>query len=1079
MRSSRFSLYCLEDGDEYFGDAIAQYYAPLPGVHSSVEKDGPCIDKRRALPGRLRLSGRALYFEPDEASFPIYVFKFQEIIKKHDWDLPTFTPTQTQALAQPKRRSMGTSSGSLYFYLCCRTVFTQLHYGVIAPWGIQTTPEGDHVFCITYAKATQLFENLGKLLSGERVAGGSRSLEKRNFIEQMMQTREHEVPFSLTCLHSSDEKVLQEAMCSKISPLTAERGRLVVTSGYLYFQPMFPLIPGVEGISLRDVRRVERRWSRFKDVGLEIALFDDRVFLFAFQSRPQREIIFGALGSHSLLDRLIVNDLTAMMRKWVDGRVSTLDYLMYLNWLAGRSLNDLAQYPVLPWVVADYTSSSLDLSNPSTFRDLSKPVGALTPQRLQQYVERAKQLRQIGEETYLYGTHYSNPAYVTYFLVRTNPEYMLVLQNGKLDHGSRIFDSIPDCWCSVCTGPADVKELIPQFYYGDGAFLVGSTSLPLGTKGDGSRVRREVQLPAWASSPKHFMELHRRALEGEYTSQNINNWIDLIFGFKQNGPEAWKAHNVFHPYSYETCVNALSSITDETKRVAIEAHIREFGQTPKQLFTYPHPVRNVPFTDPKIISMSSFMPPDSEELGQEVKSPREALMESQKQHQWGDAKEDVERVEKEEEQEEDEAKEEMPPQTAMEPRKTPPVSPPSRPAVPSTLYGVSQYDDDDAAMDTGLHQALDITHLIHNAQQRAVAESNDSDSVSAKTGSEDPPGVQRVELSSTSEHSSHARGTLDLHLVTTIKATSRHIDALCVCDVIASASWILNDHGLQTIPMVVLSESGGAMSVIDLVQQKKLRTLPQSFGATTIPCLCPCREAPIIYVASQSGEVFVLDMKICDASSSMEVSLTAVTAIAAHLPSQTVATGCKDGVVRLWRTKPDGSLPTMSHFDVDAESRISFIDINLDGKKCAAVTTAGTVNVVTLADNETATFELPEGARGVLFGAFFRNNLLCIGARRGIFNLDVDTGNVWSSFTLPFDIAVATMGRGGFFSPDYCILVGTIGRVSVINCTNGNEVGSFQMHLGNDVIPTCVAANAESIIIGDSSGQVTVLSVDS
>ena len=30
--------------------------------------------------------------------------------------------------------------------------------------------------------------------------------------------------------------------------------------------------------------------------------------------------------------------------------------------------------PVFPWVLADYSSPTLDLRNPATFRDLSKPV---------------------------------------------------------------------------------------------------------------------------------------------------------------------------------------------------------------------------------------------------------------------------------------------------------------------------------------------------------------------------------------------------------------------------------------------------------------------------------------------------------------------------------------------------------------------------------------------------------------------------------------------------------------------------------------------------------------------------------
>jgi len=32
------------------------------------------------------------------------------------------------------------------------------------------------------------------------------------------------------------------------------------------------------------------------------------------------------------------------------------------------------QYPVFPWILSDYSSKSLDLSNPSSYRDLSKVI---------------------------------------------------------------------------------------------------------------------------------------------------------------------------------------------------------------------------------------------------------------------------------------------------------------------------------------------------------------------------------------------------------------------------------------------------------------------------------------------------------------------------------------------------------------------------------------------------------------------------------------------------------------------------------------------------------------------------------
>lgn len=38
----------------------------------------------------------------------------------------------------------------------------------------------------------------------------------------------------------------------------------------------------------------------------------------------------------------------------------------------GRTYNDLNQYPVFPWVLTNYETKELDLSQPSNYRDLSK-----------------------------------------------------------------------------------------------------------------------------------------------------------------------------------------------------------------------------------------------------------------------------------------------------------------------------------------------------------------------------------------------------------------------------------------------------------------------------------------------------------------------------------------------------------------------------------------------------------------------------------------------------------------------------------------------------------------------------------
>jgi hypothetical protein len=55
--------------------------------------------------------------------------------------------------------------------------------------------------------------------------------------------------------------------------------------------------------------------------------------------------------------------------------------IMFLNTISGRTYNDLTNYPVFPWIIADYESEILNLGDPSVYRDLSKPMGAQTEDR--------------------------------------------------------------------------------------------------------------------------------------------------------------------------------------------------------------------------------------------------------------------------------------------------------------------------------------------------------------------------------------------------------------------------------------------------------------------------------------------------------------------------------------------------------------------------------------------------------------------------------------------------------------------------------------------------------------------------
>ena len=203
-------------------------------------------------------------------------------------------------------------------------------------------------------------------------------------------------------------------------------------------------------------------------------------------------------------------------KKWMERRISNFDYLMNLNTIAGRTYNDLSQYPVFPWVLTDYSSDSIDFENPlcNCFRDFSKPIGAQVPERAEHADIKYHSLPQDGlDPPFHWGTHYSNPGAVLYFLVRMEPYTSLHIDlHGRFDHPDRHFYNIGQSYDSSTRGQGDCKELIPEFFYLP-EFLVNSNGFDFGNRHDGKPVG-DVILPNWAKSPEDFIVKHRFEFTG-------------------------------------------------------------------------------------------------------------------------------------------------------------------------------------------------------------------------------------------------------------------------------------------------------------------------------------------------------------------------------------------------------------------------------------------------------------------------------------------------------------------------------------------------------------------------------------
>ncbi|XP_063005231.1 neurobeachin isoform X3 [Melospiza melodia melodia] len=425
-------------------------------------------------------------------------------------------------------------------------------------------------------------------------------------------------PF-LPRLFTSRGPVVLSTPAQLIAPVVVAKGTLSITTTEIYFEvdeddsafkkidpKVLAYTEGLHGKWMfSEIRAVFSRRYLLQNTALEVFMANRTSVMFNFPDQATvKKVVYslprvGVGTSYGLPQARRISLATPrqlykssnMTQRWQRREISNFEYLMFLNTIAGRTYNDLNQYPVFPWVLTNYESEELDLTLPGNFRDLSKPIGALNPKRAVFYAERYETWEDDQTPPYHYNTHYSTSTSTLAWLVRIEPftTFFLNANDGKFDHPDRTFSSVARSWRNSQRDTSDVKELIPEFYYLPEMF-VNSNGYNLGVRED-DIVVNDVDLPPWAKKPEDFVRINRMALESEFVSCQLHQWIDLIFGYKQRGPEAVRALNVFHYLTYEGSVN-LDSITDPVLREAMEAQIQNFGQTPSQLLIEPHPPRS-------------------------------------------------------------------------------------------------------------------------------------------------------------------------------------------------------------------------------------------------------------------------------------------------------------------------------------------------------------------------------------------------------------------------------------------------------------------------------------------------------
>jgi len=196
--------------------------------------------------------------------------------------------------------------------------------------------------------------------------------------------------------------------------------------------------------------------------------------------------------------------------RWVDGSLSTFDYLLILNRAAGRSTALTNDHYVFPWV-SDFSVKH------GGWRDLSK-----TKFRIAKGDELLDRTYQVSKH------HVSDPGLsdlaLCIYLARRAPLSVLksvVRTNFVPEHYpatmERLYAWSPD-------------ECIPEFYC-DPTVFTSQNAL------------KDLEVPSWCASPEDFVKYHRELLESQDVSKHIHLWIDLTFGINATGPASVRERN--------------------------------------------------------------------------------------------------------------------------------------------------------------------------------------------------------------------------------------------------------------------------------------------------------------------------------------------------------------------------------------------------------------------------------------------------------------------------------------------------------------------------------------------------------
>ena len=218
---------------------------------------------------------------------------------------------------------------------------------------------------------------------------------------------------------------------------------------------------------------------------------------------------------------------------WMNMKVSTFRYLMHLNSLANRSVNDLCAYPIMPRILVNYKDKENLIK-----RNMSQPIdiaGDADP-------EHKMILKCFTVQHYHHAENVSHPLYVSGALSRLQPYCRGLWElNDGWDAGDRNFVSVES---GMSIGSKTMYEFPPELFALPESFInVNNFVLPNGK-------RLDMTFPSWCKDAYQFIEFQRELLESSEVRANLHSWLDIMFGVDNFGEGAEKSWNVFNAMSY-------------------------------------------------------------------------------------------------------------------------------------------------------------------------------------------------------------------------------------------------------------------------------------------------------------------------------------------------------------------------------------------------------------------------------------------------------------------------------------------------------------------------------------------------